>query len=297
MGELAIRNTSIDGLNRKIPYNMSGKEIMDYNVAIANELDKLFKPEMLYEKDFLVDMGYSDDSYKGLVKRAIENAGYESDFIENPRFEPAFGYMHKYYGDDVSKRELKKTLEKMNVLEQELFEETPEDELMAVHFYINAPWNTLSGYFIEDWVADGLKERGVPDFLISFFASLYIAKEKFAGKRDEKSTAREIEDLLNNRINPSDTKVVDSCDASCDLFEYRQRLFLARPSDPKLDYLGTKHQVGFLNLYYAYAIYAQRIEGNKIIFQKPIGYKILKSEGNKKIENPKNAVSRISSNT
>jgi len=112
----------------------------------------------------------------------------------------------------------------LNSLEQGLFENTDEKDLLGVEYHINFSWTTMPGYFDKDCLPDWFKEMGVPDFVAPILSRIYALKEELSGKRDLTEVAQGILRLC-QQINPNHISILDYAGQAGDIFSYRNHLF------------------------------------------------------------------------
>ncbi len=219
-----------------------------------------------------------------MVFDAMTRLRIPSTFVEHPRYAPPSGHTTTPYHwskyKRVDKEQIRKSLESMVVLERELFEDSPEEDLQRIEHAIHFPWTSMAGYFIEDLVPEWLEELDVPRRVIPFLSGLYATSERLSGMLDEKKVAQEIQGLL-EKINPEGTTVIADSTRETDLFRYRGSIFyLERRRNLGSQLYNTSHEVGFPTLYWGLVL-ANTKE------MKPIAYTLLKDEGRTGLTSPR----------
>ncbi len=238
---LARSKTGISGRFRDSK-SLSGQQILESLLAIANEADKQFTPEML--QDF-----WKPNIIEGVYLKFIRDIAAGFGLNEMPLYEPVepiSGYNRHH---SIPKREIGRLLPYLKITDREALERTKEDdELLLVSYHIWYVTCSSRHYFHAGDVSP--------------LHELYL---RMRGIREIKEVEEEVVNILKpHQMNKSAVPLEIVASLPRDLFEYKERLFT----------LGRKrgdvaHNDGrWVDVIWAFGVYTR--------WPKPIGYVLFK---------------------
>lgn len=289
MANIQHLQKSLSSHTKKKTYALSSTQILDLLVSIAEKAKKDFDVKILYDPNFIhnsikvneTTFCPHEGSYGDFIYQTMESLGIETQMIPG-KYQPPFGFVRKHENkgkmQEYKKANLEKGLDHLVIVEDGLFERTDEQDLLGVEYYIDFPWSSMDGYFVESWLPGWFEELGFPTRAVPMLSKLYARLERLRGKKELDKTAAEIQALC-KQINPADVSIIDYAQQEGDLFSYNNHLFYFRRSTNanKLSGINTTHNFRDLKLYWMYVLYNRTLE-------KPIGYRSLKIEYRKRIE-------------
>lgn len=271
---LSVHNKE-DTLAKISPYKaMSGKQILDLSVSVADEVTRLFDPIMLYDCIFNVD-NYLEGTFLMLVSQAVGNLGMQRELVQGV-YEPPFGLKneHTFELGNLRKGDLGKILQNMVILEEGLFEKTDEKDLVGIEYQIMFPWCPSDNYFDKklclQYFQDVFEELKLPKGLAKLVSKIYGLSLKLSGRKEENEIINEIQGLI-KKISPEDTHLLDMYGGKYDVFSYKDYTFLFQLGRP----IYQEYFYGSPHICWMYVLYNDKPYNKS---SKPIGYTFLKSE-------------------
>ncbi len=273
MNKVQNRNKILSRNINEKDYALSHFQIMNLLVSIATNATHRFDESLLYEPNFIHDAVYCQKSYKEFIQQAIIDTTINTISIPK-KSEPPFGSTNKHQYN--SKSELEKTLKHLNIVEENLFENSDKKDLLGVEYYIDFSWFPSRNYFDKNDLPKWFEEMGIQKVLVPLFSKSYELKLIFSGMKDEKEVAQKIQESC-QQINPDYIAILDYAKQEGDIFSYRNQVFYFRRNNNK-NTLKTSHSVKFPRLFWMYALYNTDLK-------KPVGYSFIKAKDQKEIEN------------
>ena len=286
MNYLSTTKRSLSLVPSKKIRSQSGKEILETTISVADEMDRTFDPNWLYDIDFMSNSPFCKSGrrkFSEFVSRSLKNLGIETRLIRKKQYEPIFGWASQHNprnGNEVTKATLEPILEKLKFFDHDLYKRTQDKNLIGVEYSLINPWENIN-YFREEWIPEWLLERGFPNIIVPALSKAYIKLQKIKGMKDWTNVEQEIFDLFkDNQVNPDECVVLGINHRPTDLFTYNNRYFkLARKTDG-VDHVNNpnlNHNVTSLELLYGFALYSNEVD-------KPIAYTLFKSGSRPLIE-------------
>ena len=223
--------------------SLSGDQVLEALMRIANEADRSFTPKML--QNFWEVFGVN--KYARYVRDIAASCGLNENPLYDPD-EPISGYNRHHH---ISKRRLRVLLPSLNIIDQRQLERTAEDEeLLLVSYHI--------------WYVAGSSKFYFDAAAVSKIQEFYL---RINGMKETAEVKQEIVRILEPyRINPKENPVDLLTSLPRDLFAYKERLFgLGRKRG---DYFQNDGE--WVDLVWALGLYTR--------WPEPIGYLLLNKE-------------------
>ncbi|GEM_PF-5067955 len=181
--------------------SLSGQQILEALVVIADEADRLFTPDLF--DNFWKPV---DGNYSRFIRDIAASFGLNERALYHPH-EPFSSYNKHHFP---TKRNLAKLFPHLQVVDPSLLARTGDDEeLLLVSYHIWHSISSSSSYF---------NSRSV-----SRLHELYL---RLRGVQEETEVKEEVVNALKpHQINPSQTPLEILTDQPRDIFEYKLRLF------------------------------------------------------------------------
>ena len=248
---------------------LSGKEILDAMILIADEMEKDFENQDLNTlwHPFI-------NYYNEFMQPILEKHNLLERILENGFTIPFSGYPKQYH---MAKKDYEYISDMFTFIDKKRFDSLDENHILLGINYIN--WfhmNDSSKYFSEKYVEEWFGEYCIPNAFSKLFSKAYVLKEKMKGFRTEEDVYMHMKKELDNKnITPKDIGIdLFDRDRKGELFVYNNRPIIIEPKvfrdKNKKDELG----YGTLNLVFGSALYYINKENKK---EEPLAYVILNS--------------------
>lgn len=248
---------------------LSGEQILDLLVSVADETSKLFDVNMLYNPAFN-NFSYSEGTFMLLVSKALGNLGIPRELVQG-KYEPPFGMMDEHTVKlwNLKKSDLETVLNSMAIVENGLFEKTGEEDLIGIEYNIKFPWGCSDNYFdkklCQQYFKGVFEELKLPQSLARLISSVYVFKMRLSGMKEEGEVVEDILELV-KKISPEGMNVLDKFSGKYDAFSYKRHAFMFKLRHSQLGYFN-----GYPQICWAYALYNSKLS-------LPIAYSIIKSK-------------------
>jgi len=253
---------------------LSGKETLDLLVKLVEKVDELFTLDHLHDIDFIQDTEvYDGRSYRALISQAVKAVGLGTKVIPG-RYQPPFGITTNQtlsFGRDREKFE--RLLPHLKLLDEDLFHQSGDSDLLGVEYHIVYPWDSQDCYFVASDVEYDLGLLPIRETFLPLLSSMCFRLLKARRKRELDETRKEFQQALGQQVNSEGINLLDFRNHVANVFSYRGRLVYCREDSYPED-RETRCKVGLPSLYWAFALYNRKLN-------KPIGYRILKQEERK----------------
>lgn len=208
MGQLVKKTVSIEQTKEDIlkelknTKSLSGEQILDALILMADEADRQFTPNLL--KNFW-------KPFEGHYTRFIRDISASFGLNERPLYdahEPFSGYNKQLI---LKKENLTRLIPHLQMVNSSLLDKIEDnDEMLLVSYHIWHSMGSSSSYFHSA--------------AVSRLHEIYL---RLKGMREESEVNNEVISLLKpNQLNSSETPLeILICNNPSDLFEYKQRLY------------------------------------------------------------------------
>ncbi|MBI5003298.1 hypothetical protein HZC31_07990 [Candidatus Woesearchaeota archaeon] len=237
----ARRRTELTG-NR----SLSGQQILEALIAISDEADRQFKPEML--QDFW--RPFDGGNYSRFVRDIAANFGLNEMPLYEP-VEPISGYNRHHH---IPKRDLKRLIPYLKISDQAALERIKEEEeLLLVSYHVWYITRSSRNYFHSEDV--------------SRINKWYL---RMRGMREITEVEEEVVNILKpHQINQRTMPLEIVASLPRDLFEYKGRVFSLGRKQGRTDNEGK-----WVDVLWAFGLYTKLPE--------PIGYILFNEEVEKR---------------
>jgi hypothetical protein len=251
-------------------FALGGLDILDSLVSIGNSAKESFDLNLLYNSNFIHDGSICDNnSYAKFILDIVSKSNLSRSISEDVFSRPyGSAYKHRFY-DSINRSNLDSLLDKLTLLDKDLFYSTENQDLLGVEYHINFPWGNIPAYFERNAFSSMLEESGFPKRIIPSLTSVYGFKESFFGKKDKDKVISQILGVC-NKIDIGNNVVLDGASRPFDLFVYKDNLFYFQRNPTSKDYA---HWFCCPNLYWMYALYNGKSN-------QPIGYSFIGGKDN-----------------
>ena len=233
-GLLARRRTE---LSRKLRggKSLSGQQILEALIAISDEADRQFKPEML--QDFWRPF---DGNYSRFVREIAASCGLNEMPLYEP-VEPISGYNRHHH---IPKKDLKRLIPHLKISDQAALERIKEEEeLLLVSYHVWYITSSSRNYFHSGDVSP--------------IHELYL---RMRGIKERTEVEEEVVRILKpHQINQRTMPLQIVASLPRDLFEYKGRLFSLGRKQGQADNNGN-----WVDVIWAFGVYTR--------WPEPIGY-------------------------
>lgn len=245
---------------------LSGKEILDAMVLIADEMEKDFENQDLstiwhpFSGDYNEFMGQIVKKYK-LNEKPFEGFPYR----------PYAGFPHQHHRP---KKDFEYLSDILTFIDKQKFDSLDDNhELVGVTFLNWHHLHESSNYFSRNGIKGYFEEQGVPKFMSNLVSQAYAIKLRIGGQRSEEEVLMQIyNELWNKKINTKNPTInIMKRDQNEHVFEYNNRVIVVDEQKRRNNNEKNK-DYGFLNLVFAAAIYYGNKEEKK---DEVLGYVIL----------------------
>src|SRR3989338_273504 len=239
-GLLARRRTE---LSRKLRggKSLSGQQILEALIAISDEADRQFKPEML--QDFWRPF---DGNYSRFVREIAASCGLNEMPLYEP-VEPIDVYNRHHH---IPKRDLKRLIPHLKMSDQAALERVKdEEELLLVSYHVWYTTHSSRNYFHSEHV--------------SRINEWYL---RMRGMREIREVEEEVVNILKpHQINQRTMPLQIVASLPRDLFEYKGRLFGLGRKQGRFDNEGK-----WVDVLWAFGLYTR--------WPEPVGYILFNEE-------------------